>query len=43
MVAVAAGPPGWTPALIVRNLLAFAGNLLQVYGVLFGAGTCSRS
>lgn len=35
MVAVAAGPPGWTPALIVRNLLALAGNLLQVYGVLY--------
>ncbi|HEX4507824.1 MAG TPA: DUF6498-containing protein [Alphaproteobacteria bacterium] len=27
--------PGWTPALVVRNLLAFAGNMLQVYGVLY--------
>jgi hypothetical protein len=35
VVATAARLPGWTPALIVRNLLAFAGNLLQVYGVLY--------
>jgi hypothetical protein len=35
VTAAAASPPGWTPALIVRNLLAFAGNLLQVYGVLY--------
>jgi hypothetical protein len=27
--------PGWTPALIFRNLFAFAGNLFQVYGVLY--------
>jgi hypothetical protein len=26
--------PGWTPGLVFRNLLAFAGNMLQVYGVL---------
>lgn len=30
----AANSPDWTPALIVRNLLAFAGNMLQVYGVV---------
>ena len=30
----AANLSAWTPALIVRNLLAFAGNLLQVYGVV---------
>jgi hypothetical protein len=27
--------PGWTPALVFRNLFAFAGNMLQVYGVLY--------
>ena len=27
--------PGWTPALVFRNLFAFAGNLFQVYGVLY--------
>jgi hypothetical protein len=25
---------GWTPALVFRNLLALAGNMFQVYGVL---------
>jgi hypothetical protein len=33
--AVAAAPPPWTAALVVRNLLAFAANMLQVYGVLY--------
>jgi len=27
--------PGWTPALVLRNVLAFAANMLQVYGVLY--------
>ena len=27
--------PGWTPALVFRNLFAFAGNMFQVYGVLY--------
>jgi Family of unknown function (DUF6498) len=27
--------PGWTPALVFRNLFAFAGNLFQIYGVLY--------
>jgi hypothetical protein len=27
--------PGWTPALVLRNVIAFAANLLQVYGVLY--------
>lgn len=27
--------PGWTPGLVFRNVLAFAGNMLQVYGVLY--------
>jgi hypothetical protein len=27
--------PGWTLALVFRNLFAFAGNMLQVYGVLY--------
>jgi hypothetical protein len=31
----AAALPGWTPALVFRNLFAFAGNLFQVYGVLY--------
>ena len=30
----AAALPGWTPALVFRNLFALAGNLFQVYGVL---------
>jgi len=30
----AAAWPGWTPALVFRNLFAFAGNMFQVYGVL---------
>lgn len=30
----AAALPGWTPALVFRNLFAFAGNMFQVYGVL---------
>ena len=34
VTAAAENPPGWTPALVVHNLLAFAGNLLQVYGVI---------
>ena len=34
VVAEAADMPGWTPALVSRNLLAFAGNLLQIYGVV---------
>jgi hypothetical protein len=29
-----AGLPGWTPALVLRNLFAFASNMFQVYGVL---------
>jgi hypothetical protein len=32
--ATAPNVPGWTPALVLRNLLAFAGNMLQVYGVM---------
>jgi hypothetical protein len=28
-------PPGWTPALIVRNALALGANALQVIGVLY--------
>jgi hypothetical protein len=31
----AAALPGWTPALVFRNLFALAGNLFQVYGVLY--------
>lgn len=31
----AATLPGWTPALVFRNLFAFAGNMFQVYGVLY--------
>jgi len=31
----AAALPGWTPALVFRNLFAFAGNMLQVFGVLY--------
>jgi hypothetical protein len=31
----AASTPAWTAALVVRNLLAFAANMLQVYGVLY--------
>jgi hypothetical protein len=31
----AAPAPPWTAALVVRNLLAFAANMLQVYGVLY--------
>jgi hypothetical protein len=27
--------PGWTPALVLRNVIAFAANILQVYGVLY--------
>jgi hypothetical protein len=27
--------PGWTPALVLRNVIAFAANMLQVYGVLY--------
>jgi Family of unknown function (DUF6498) len=27
--------PGWTPGLVFRNVLAFAGNMLQVYGVTY--------
>lgn len=27
--------PGWTPGLVFRNVLAFAGNMLQVYGVAY--------
>jgi hypothetical protein len=34
VTAAAANLPGWTPALVFRNLLAFAGNMLQVYGVV---------
>jgi Family of unknown function (DUF6498) len=26
--------PSWTPALVLRNVIAFAANMLQVYGVL---------
>ncbi len=33
--AAAAAPPPWTAALVVRNLLAFAANMLQVYGVMY--------
>jgi hypothetical protein len=33
--AAAAPTPPWTAALVVRNLLAFAANMLQVYGVLY--------
>ena len=32
--AAAENLPGWTPALVLHNLLAFAGNMLQVYGVM---------
>jgi hypothetical protein len=32
---VASMSPGWTPALVLRNVIAFAANLLQVYGVLY--------
>jgi hypothetical protein len=27
--------PSWTPALVLRNVIAFAANMLQVYGVLY--------
>jgi hypothetical protein len=27
--------PSWTPALVLRNVTAFAANMLQVYGVLY--------
>ena len=27
--------PGWTPALVLRNLSAFAANMLQLYGVQY--------
>jgi hypothetical protein len=27
---------GWTPALVLRNVLAFAANMAQIYGVLHG-------
>ena len=27
--------PGWTPALVLRNVIAFAANMLQAYGVLY--------
>jgi len=27
--------PGWTPALVLRNLSAFVANMLQIYGVLY--------
>jgi Family of unknown function (DUF6498) len=30
-----ATPPGWTPALVMRNALALGANALQVYGVLY--------
>jgi hypothetical protein len=32
---VASRSPPWTAALVLRNLLAFAANMLQVYGVLY--------
>jgi hypothetical protein len=35
MRAAAAPTPPWTAALVVRNLLALAANMLQVYGVLY--------
>lgn len=31
----ASASPGRTPALVLRNLLAFAANMLQLYGVLY--------
>jgi Family of unknown function (DUF6498) len=36
VVDTAAAPvaPSWTPALVLRNVIAFAANMLQVYGVL---------
>jgi hypothetical protein len=34
VVTTAAALPGWTPALVFRNLFAFAGTMFQVYGVL---------
>ena len=34
ITAAAENLPGWTPALVLHNLLAFAGNMLQVYGVM---------
>ena len=36
MVDTSAAPisPSWTPALVLRNVIAFAANMLQVYGVL---------
>jgi hypothetical protein len=34
-VTIAAKSPGWTPALVLRNALAFGANALQVYGVLY--------
>jgi hypothetical protein len=34
-VTMTATPPGWTPALIMRNALALGANALQVYGVLY--------
>ena len=33
--AVIVKPAGWTPALVLRNGFAIAGNMLQVYGVLY--------
>jgi hypothetical protein len=35
----AANLPGWTPVLVTRNLLAFAGNMLQVPEGLLGEMT----
>jgi hypothetical protein len=35
VTAAVATVPGWTPALVFRNLLGFAGNMLQIYGVLY--------
>jgi hypothetical protein len=34
-VATVSRSPPWTAALVVRNLLALAANMLQVYGVLY--------
>ena len=42
VAAVSQSPP-WTAALVVRNLLAFAANLLQVYGVLYWQWDTFRS
>jgi hypothetical protein len=34
VTAAAENLPGWTPALVLHNLLALVGNMLQVYGVM---------